>query len=191
MSISNTEKRSEHSLHPLWELIPKTCIGLVASVAVPLLVLFILVAALFGLTAIFSEPKVANESSPVSIVLGIAFFISFYAAVAAVPCAGVFGIPAILIGWRLRLIRWWTCVIVGFFLSSVPGGLFLFSAKSNSTSSANGIQFWIHGVPTIAGMIEYLISVMIMGLMGALGGFSFWLVWRFFSRYGASELSTR
>jgi hypothetical protein len=190
VSISESEKQVERPTNPLWEFIPKTCIGLIAAVAVPVLVLFIVTLLIFGLVSIFSKPNPVGESGPadtVRVTFGIALFIAGYAVLAGIPCAGCLGIPVILLGWRLRLIRWWTCVIVGFFLSSIPGGLYLVDTFSKTTSSANGVQYWIHGVPTTAGLIELIISILVMGFMGALGGFSFWLVWRLFSRYGASE----
>src|SRR5215217_6117119 len=113
--------------------------------------------------------------------IGTSCFISAYAIPMTIPCVALLGLPATLIGWRFRLIRWWTCVIAGFFLSSIPGGLFLWSTYSRGSSAANGIQYWINGAPTRAGLIQYFIIVLITGLLGALGGFSFWLVWRLFT----------
>lgn len=194
MSASASQKQSASSSNPLWELIPKTCVGLLASIAVPVVVLFLVIIAAFGSITILEEPKSAGEAGfadTVRVIFGVAFFLTSYAVIAAIPCAGLFGLPAILIGWRLGLIRWWTCIAAGFFLSSIPGGLYLWESTTNArtTSSANGIQYWINGAPTTAGLIQYLGSVLVMGLMGALGGFSFWLIWKFFSRYGTPESS--
>jgi len=49
------------------------------------------------------------------------------------------------------------------------------------------VQYWINGIPTTAGLIQFLILVLTIGLLGALGGLSFWLVWQLFDRYSAPK----
>ena len=60
------------------------------------------------------------------------------------------GIPAFLLGKRLNVIHWWTCILGAFLIGGLP------------------IGFWRGGAESITG-----------GLFGASAGFAFWLLWQF------------
>jgi hypothetical protein len=97
----------------------------------------------------------------------------------------VLGIPAFLALKHLKLIRWWSSIVVGFLLGSVPAGIFTWPLRSsNSNASASYwhggkmVQTMVNGVPTTAGWIHYAESVAYLGMYGAIGGIAFWLVWR-------------
>jgi hypothetical protein len=193
MDLAESEKQSKNLQGTFFEVMPRMIVGLISAIVVPSIAIFLLVLLVFVSAAIYSMAiehqrigilKLLNEFR---VTIGTSYFISAYAIPITVPCVAVFGFPAALIGWRLKLIRRWTCVIVGFFLGSVPGGLFLWNTYSNGSSAANGVQYWINGIPTTAGLIQFLILVLTIGLLGALGGLSFWLVWQLFDRYSAPK----
>jgi hypothetical protein len=98
----------------------------------------------------------------------------------------VLGVPTFLaLNWR-NAIRWWSSLLAGLVLGAIPLGIAwwpldysgLKSSASHSSFGGKMVYTMIDGVPTLAGWIEYLVSVAAMGLLGALGGISFWLVWR-------------
>jgi hypothetical protein len=60
------------------------------------------------------------------------------------------GIPAFLLFKRLNTIHWWTCILVAFLIGGLPIGLW---------------RGWSESVA--------------WGLLGASGGFGFWLLWQF------------
>jgi hypothetical protein len=85
-----------------------------------------------------------------------------------------------LLKWK-GLIRWWSTVITGFVLASLPVALItwpLWFPELKTTASFNGIQTMIYGTPTAEGWTQYTQGVLFFGLCGALSGFVFWLVWR-------------
>jgi len=84
---------------------------------------------------------------------GMLFFFAYLAASAHML---VLGIPAFLLGKRLDAIRWWSCIIVGFVIGSLP------------------MAIWMQG--------EWVVFVP-WGLFGAIGGLAFWLLWRFWIRF--------
>ena len=70
------------------------------------------------------------------------------------------GIPAFLLGLRLHAISWWSCILVGFVIGSLPMAIWTLAAWMPGA--------WKMFVP--------------WGLFGAIGGFTFWLLWRFWIR---------
>lgn len=62
----------------------------------------------------------------------------------------VLGLPAFLLGQRLHAIHWWTCIAIGFVIGGLPIAIW------------RGSEFFLWA-----------------GLLGACGGFAFWLLWQF------------
>ncbi len=81
---------------------------------------------------------------------------SFFLFVIAYTFAGahvlILGIPAFLIGNRLKAIHWWTCLLASFAIGGLP-------------MSISGGWDW-------SGLLLY-------GALGMMGGLVFWLLWRF------------
>lgn len=79
------------------------------------------------------------------------------------------GIPAyLLLRWR-GLFRWWSALLAGFALGSIPVGVFswpLHYAGSRSSASVNGVETMIDGVPTMAGWLQYVEGVSFFGACG-------------------------
>ncbi len=69
-----------------------------------------------------------------------------------IACAHAFvlGIPAFLLFKRLNAVHWWTCILAAFLIGGLP------------------IVFWCGWSESIT-----------WGLLGASGGFAFWLLWQF------------
>ena len=108
------------------------------------------------LAAIFSC-AISVDWSPKTVsegasLLGWLFLISYLVAGAHTL---ILGVPAFLLGKWLNAIRWWTCVPVGLVIGGSPMAIF-------------GQLGWI-AFPT-------------WGLFGGMGGFIFWLLWRFYVR---------
>ena len=71
------------------------------------------------------------------------------------------GIPAFILGWYLRAIRWWSTLIMAFIIGAVPTGVYLYLSPSSTVFESN----------------RELIPI--MGLFGLSGGAVFWLLWRY------------
>jgi hypothetical protein len=97
-------------------------------------------------------PSLSNPLQDVISAYGILFV---YAYLVAAIHVVLLGLPAFLLGNRLRAIRWWTCMIVSF----VIGGLPL------ATVTQTGLL----------GLIQW-------GIFGMIGGFVFWLLWELWVR---------
>jgi len=188
MTALDSDKQKQNSQDTLLKFMPKMIVGLISATIVPAFALFVITLLFFGFYLIYSISFGQEELRAPELLdaIGAYFVVSFAASAIALPfviiAVVLFGIPVAFIGWRLGLIRLWTCVLAGFFLSSIPGGLFLYSVYSGVSSSASGVQYWINGVPTSAGLFQFTLLVLAIGFSGALGGYSFWLIWRLFTR---------
>ena len=87
---------------------------------------------------------------------GIAFLIAFAFTAAH---ALVLGSPSLLLGIRLHAIRWWSCLLFSFLIGFIP---------SAWASGASFLDAWP------------------MGILGAIGGLTFWLLWHFWVRRSAT-----
>jgi len=93
----------------------------------------------------------------------------------------VLGIPAYaLLRWR-KAIRWWSTIATGFILGAIPVAVVAWPlryAELKSSSTVDGVQTMIDGMPTIAGWTQYFEGLSFFGACGALGAFAFWLTAR-------------
>jgi hypothetical protein len=105
------------------------------------------------------------------------------AAAVALAHAVVFGLPAFAVlrwfGWT----RWWTSLVCGFAIGSVPFAIY-FSPFDNAASfSQAGDKVLIeNGVTTLAGWIDFAESVGGLGLLGVAGGIAAWFCWYWLGR---------
>lgn len=91
----------------------------------------------------------------------------------------VLGLPAYLLLRYLKLVRWWSTLSAGFILGALPMAIFTWPLKYSdmkSSSSVNGVQTMIDGVPTTAGWLQYVEGVLFFGAFGLAAAFVFWLV---------------
>lgn len=84
------------------------------------------------------------------------------------------GLPALLIGWHFRAIRWWTTLIVAFLIGVIPPTL---SMLASPIGQPEGTPIWRSTDP--ADLIWVLSSAPLFGLIGLSSGLVFWLLWRY------------
>jgi len=88
------------------------------------------------------------------------------------------GIPAFIVGWRFRVIHWWSVLVASFFIGAIPTGIFVLVRDFELPSGfelATGIDI------LAVGFVILFFVIGIMGLFGASGGLAFWLVWRYWA----------
>jgi hypothetical protein len=131
--------------------------------------------AVLDLTTAYSPMDLSDLSAELGL-LPIVFFVALAHTV-------LLGVPAVLIGWSLDVIRWWSALVVAFIIGAVPTALFICPLWDHYEELTIGQeQFVIHGVTTLAGWISYVKAFSFMGLMGLSGGLVFWLLWRYWIR---------
>ncbi len=70
------------------------------------------------------------------------------------------GLPAFILGWYFRVIRWWSTLVMAFIIGAVPTGVYLYLSPPPIFESNRELA-------------------VIMGLFGISGGLVFWLLWRY------------
>lgn len=93
----------------------------------------------------------------------------------------VLGIPGFLIlRWR-RALSWPSILLTGFVLGAIPGAILswpLQYAGMQASAIHDGVATMIDGVPTLAGWLDYVGGVFVLGAYGVSGAAAFWLVQR-------------
>ncbi|MFT3894840.1 MAG: hypothetical protein QM730_24690 [Anaerolineales bacterium] len=84
------------------------------------------------------------------------------------------GLPALLIGWYFRAIRWWTTMIMAFLIGAIPATL---SVLASPIGQPAGTPIWQSTSP--ADLIWAGSSGLMFGFMGLTSGLVFWLLWRY------------
>lgn len=84
------------------------------------------------------------------------------------------GLPALLIGWYFRAIRWWTTLIMAFLIGAIPATL---SLLTSPIGQPEGTPLWQSTDPS--DLIFAGSSGLMFGLMGLTSGLVFWLLWRY------------
>jgi hypothetical protein len=84
------------------------------------------------------------------------------------------GLPALLIGWYFRAIRWWTTLFIAFLIGVIPPTL---SMLTSPIGQPAGTPIWQSTDP--ADLIFVASSVPLWGFIGLSSGLVFWLLWRF------------
>ena len=111
----------------------KTVISFLITPAIP--------ASIYSAYSLIDNPRVSM------LAIGVIFVFVYLVASAH---SFLLGIPAFLLGKRLNVIHWWTCLLAGFLIGGLPIALW---------------SRWSEVIP--------------WGLFGASGGFAFWLLWQF------------
>ena len=104
----------------------------------------------------------------------------------------VFGLPAAFIGYQVKMIRWWTCTLIGFLIAYIPTFISIATTNIGNTSNLKDFQpsDWLLiplGLP-LALLAPILIGIF-TGCFGAVSGFSFWIAWRFLSPQESSKIN--
>jgi len=94
------------------------------------------------------------------------------------------GVPLFLVVETMNFVRCWSAVAGGFVLACIPVAVWTWPLRYGegfSSSHWDGekmVTTVLNGVVTTAGWISYAKAILFMGSFGAIGGLSFWLVWR-------------
>jgi len=114
-----------------------------------------------------------NQDGILASLFGAAWLAFFYGIFASIASAGPFillGGFGAFIGWKLKLIRWWTCLLGGGLLSMLPlSPVFIFGTVVSSSIKGR--------LPDSLGMD--MLGFLALGLCGSIAGFCFWLTLRF------------
>lgn len=162
----NSPASTATSLSPFWKLI----IALIpAFVGFSFTIFFVLF--LGFLKVIYTKPDGATLGV---MFFGAAWFAFIYGVLASIALAVPFfvlGFIIMFIGWKLKILRWWTCLVSGGLLSASPMAFILIPIS---------LGFLIPGHP---GQISDVIDIigMFLGsiLCGSISGLCFWLALRF------------
>jgi hypothetical protein len=103
----------------------------------------------------------------------------------AVAHALLLGMPLFLGLYRLKWLKWWSCTLAGLLIAAIPIAIrswpLRHAAPNVSAMVMRGgkmVQTMVNGVPTLAGWLDYGWGILTYAALGALGGLSFWLIWR-------------
>jgi hypothetical protein len=108
-----------------------------------------------------------------------AVFMVFITLILAVPYSFahllLLGVPALVLGWRLRAIHWSSVVVTSFLIGAIPTGLLgVYSALVDQVNLSS-VPFGAYAV----GFGLVLSVATIMGLFGMTAGVAFWFLWRY------------
>lgn len=87
--------------------------------------------------------------------------------------------------YRLKWVRWWSSMLAGFVLASIPTAIRywppLHATPHTSITVVRAgkmVRTVVNGVPTLAGWLDYARGVLTYAVLGAMAGLVFWLIWR-------------
>ena len=104
--------------------------------------------------------------------------------------AVVLGLPLFLLFRTKGWVNFYSSTISGFVIGAIPGGVVSWPSRytgPGSFSSVDGVPTMIDGVPTLAGWMNYVELLLVLGSLGALSGLVFWLVLQFAGRKPNSD----
>jgi hypothetical protein len=120
--------------------------------------------------------------APALIVAGLSANLMVLPLVFAVTLAHsiILGLPVALFYRARRWTRLSTVVIGAFLIGAIPIGMLGWPMHPSvrGTASVDGVTTIINGIPTFAGWLGYLESLVIFGAYGVTGGLVFWLTLR-------------
>lgn len=93
----------------------------------------------------------------------------------------VFGLPAAIIGYQAKMIRWWTCTLIGFLVGYIPTFISIATTNIGNISNLKDFQppdWLLIPLSLPLALVAPILIGIFMGFFGAVGGFSFWAVWR-------------
>lgn len=135
-----------------------------------------------GATLAVTVPMAATIEEPwnIAVVSELLVWLRLTFIVALVH-AVVLGLPLFLALRSRSSVGIVACALGGFGIGAVGIallGLLGMFGNGSYNASTGGVPTIVHGVPTLAGLVEYAASVGQMGLVGLTGGLTFWLAMR-------------
>ncbi len=146
-----------------------------------MLLLAAAVFAAFAATLAFVIPFLVQVEEPINIVLVTEVLnLTMTTFTVAIAHAVLLGLPLFLLVRRMRpRVGIAVCALGGFVVVAMPFGvLALLSMFSVQTASSDGQPTVVNGVPTLAGWVQYIRTVGLAGLLGLVGGLTFWAAMR-------------
>lgn len=98
----------------------------------------------------------------------------------ALSHAVLIGLPLFLVFRSKGWINVMTCVVFGFAVGAAPDGVLTWPMQhADMSATVDGVPTIINGVIATTGWVGYVKPVIYCGMLGALGGFAFWvaLIW--------------
>ena len=157
--------------------ISKAIVSLMVTAFVPVIeggLLFVLFLALVMLFPISDPGFDLGYLGALALLVAAASVMLFLGYLVALFYTFLLGLPALLIGWYFRAIRWWTTLIVAFLIGAIPATL---SVLASPIGQPEGTPLWRSTDP--ADLIFAGSSALMFGLIGLSSGFVFWLLWRY------------
>jgi hypothetical protein len=145
---------------------------------------FFLIGALFVVADIFSQvfsgTLLANLDDLFLSALGLVLMDILM--VAPVSFGHVFwlGLPLFLLGWQFRAIRWWSTLLLSFFIGAVPSVLFWFFYITLRLEEGKIYFLQMENMNSSNLVITATLAI-IMGGFGLSGGLAFWFLWRYWA----------
>ena len=133
---------------------------------------------------VFTGTALLFEDLWVGIDPGYVTFLWAAAFIGAIVHAALLALPAFLIlrfrGWT----QWWTSLICGFVIGSLPYAVFFFPPWDQPASFAQvGSSVLVeNGKATALGWVFYAGSAVSLGIIGMISGFGAWLTWYWLGR---------
>jgi len=156
----------------------KTSVALVITAIVPI-VLFFLIGYLLGLSATFISVLSGKFQAKLDNMLISMIWWVFICIILVGPFSFghvfLLGLPALLVSWQFRAIRWWSTLIMSFLIGALPSTIYVFFFQDigwdNRTYFSQNINILSLGITAS--------TAIIMGFFGLSGGLAFWLLWRY------------
>jgi hypothetical protein len=129
--------------------------------------------------------------------LGRSFRVSAIALLLGFLWITLLGLPAFFLLKRFDLARWWSSLIAGFFLASIPMAWVTWPYHPGIDSGYAAwdgrrmVNYVVHGIPTHAGWTQYIYDCCGIGFIGAASAITFWAVWWITARPGKSSVRPR
>ena len=89
----------------------------------------------------------------------------------------ILGVPAYFILKKLNKVSLSRTLGLGFCLAAIPAGIYTWPLdfSGGSSSSSNGVDMIIDGIPTMAGWLQYFQGVVFFGIFGVIAAGAFWI----------------
>jgi hypothetical protein len=155
----------------------KSIVSLIMAASVPIIESGLLVVLFLALILFFPNPGARFDLGTLGAILAavaITFVMLLGGYIISLFHTFLLGLPALLVGWYFRAIRWWTTLVIAFLIGAIPAAL---SVLKSSIGKPEGTPLWQSTDPS--DLIFGGSSVVLFGLIGLSSGLVFWLLWRY------------
>lgn len=161
----------------------KTFIALIITAIVPMVLSF-LIGALFVAADIFSQffsgTLLANLDDLFLSALGSVLIAIFMVGPFSFGHVFLLGLPLLLLSWHFRAIRWWSTLLLSFFIGAVPTVLYWFFYITLKLEDGK-LYFLQMANMNSSNLAITATLALLMGGFGLSGGLAFWFLWRYWA----------